>query len=68
MRRRHGPDHPQVAKIMHHLAEVLWRNGKGAEAESLGREALAMYVDIVDNHAQEHNHAADVLSEILLAP
>ncbi len=40
----HGRDHEDTAGALHNLAGNLERSGKAREAESLFREALAIYL------------------------
>lgn len=62
-----GDDDPSVANSLNHLGEVLRDAGKLAEAESVGRQALAMQTKFLDPDDRRVNLSHTALGGTLLA-
>jgi MYXO-CTERM domain-containing protein len=54
-------DHPVLATVLHSMARLRLAQGAGAEAEALGRRALAL---VEESHGPEHRRVADVLEDV----
>ena len=62
---RLGSSHPDVADSLNSLATVLWRQGRGAEAETTEREALVLYRKLLGNEHPAVAMALDNLAAML---
>ncbi len=51
-----GQDHPNVARDLNNLAQLLQATNRLAEAEPLSRRHLAIFLDFTRNTGHEHPH------------
>ena len=51
-----GPMHPGVARDLNNLAQLLKATNRLAEAESLMRRAVRIFLDFTRNTGREHPH------------
>jgi hypothetical protein len=61
----YGPDHPNVARDLNNLAQVLQAMSRLAEAEPIMRRAVGIFAGLKHSTGHEHQHFSGVVGNYI---